>query len=131
MDRYLDSRLNEVGRLRDALNDPARLLREAEGVLAGTPDRCQSLVSFCEEGAVIGAVCSAIAEQRGRRLPAKRASLLRPLSGVQEDAGWTWLSVEDALGLGAPRQWVREWADAHGAGALVRPHSKGLLAEVA
>lgn len=114
IDKNLDRTLAHATELRQAISEPHLLAAEVDRVLEAVPLGCSALISYSEEGHAVAAACSAIAKLRGRHLRAEQASMLRPLSPNRKPAGWAWVSVEEALGFGPPRNWVVEWADARG-----------------
>jgi hypothetical protein len=111
--------VDRAGQLRHALSDPTLLRREAQALLVAVPAGCD-LLAWSPEGATIAAVASVLAEQAGRRLSVHRASLLEPLAPLPSD-DWTWLSVEEILGVGRPRTWAVEWARTHGGRLHIEP----------
>jgi hypothetical protein len=120
----LRERAWKVATLRRELSNPEELHRRAGGVLDRTPLSCQVLVAFSNEGYAIGVAAACLAFRRGRRLEIHRASLLRPLAPACEVPGWSWMNVEEALGLGPVRSWVRGWADERGAGRRLPPMNR-------
>lgn len=106
--------------IRAVLDDPKRLRLEATRVLDALPRGCD-LLAWSPEGATIAAVASVIADEAGRRVRARRASMLEPLHKA-DGKSWVWVSVEELLGCGHVRTWAVEWA--HGQGG--RPHDDSI-----
>lgn len=99
--------------IRYALLDATLLRREAELVLATLPLGCD-LLAWSPEGFTIAAVSSVLADEAGREVNVHRASLLAPLAESPQREDWTWVAVEELLGLGPAREWAVAWARAEG-----------------
>src|SRR5689334_7772169 len=94
-----DKIIQRVGELRSRIAEPALLVHEAQEVLGATPSSCEVLVAFSDEGHAVATACCALGFPK-RQLRVERASLLKPLEEGRGAVGWTWLGVEEALGLG-------------------------------
>jgi hypothetical protein len=121
-DAFLTERVERAQRLRTVVRDPVKLAAEAGRLLRLVPDSCDVLVSWSNEGFAIGAAAAVIALDEGRQLSIERASHLRPLDSIPASS-WTWVNVEEALGIGDVRPWAKEWALRRG-GELLTPRSR-------
>jgi hypothetical protein len=127
----IEERVARAQQLRAAIGEPAGLVGEARRLLAATPAACTHLVAFSSEGFAVAAVTTALALEGGRELGVERASHLAPLDPGPEREQWRWMSVEQALGLGQARPWVRQWAAQRGGGEPLAPSVRWHLAKVA
>lgn len=125
------TRIEAVQWLRTAIEDPPLLAAVATRLLSATPPHCGRFVAFSPEGHAIAVAASTVAFTQRRTIPVARATHLSPLRRVAPAEPWTWLGVEEALGLGATRGWVVRWARANGAGQQLAPLDQAELAEIA
>ena len=117
------SAVERAAELRAALLDDQILRREATLVLDVLPSGCD-LIAWSPEGFTVAAVASVLAREQDREVRVHRASLLAPLAASPRlGAGWTWVTVEELLGLGHPRSWAIHWAEARGG----QPHRGPVL----
>jgi hypothetical protein len=110
------TRINRAAEIRASLRDSAATHREVEKVLADLPTDCD-LLAWSTEGYAVALAAAVIGHTDGRRIRVHRASLLTPLaltSAPERNRAWTWVAVEELLGLGPPRHWALEWARARG-----------------
>jgi hypothetical protein len=129
VDRQLHARVVRAAQLRAAIRDCSQLLAEAERILEAVPDGCDILLAWSDEGCAVAAAASALAADRGRRLNFERASHLVPLSPAPAET-WSFVSVEQLLGLGDVRPWARRWAHDRG-GRLLSTRARSELDLVA
>lgn len=112
-ERRLYARVVRTEQLRAAIRDGGLLLDEAERVLDAVPVGCDILLAWSDEGHAVAAAAAAVAASRGRRLSLERAAHLAPLVPARV-RGWSFVSVEQLLGLGDVRPWARRWATDRG-----------------
>lgn len=124
-------RIQRAAHVRAALADPRALTELARDLLAATPAACTHLVAFSDEGQAVASAASVLALGDGRDLAVQRASHLAPLHPGPEQAGWRWMSVEQALGFGPVRPWVARWAQQRGGEQPLEPSVGRHLAQVA
>src|SRR5687767_13795687 len=112
-DRQLYACVARAEQLRASTRDGSLLLAEAERVLSAMPDGCDVLLAWSNEGHAVAAAAAAFAAGRGKLLRPERASHLAPLAPAPVSA-WSFVSVEQLLGLGDIRPWARRWAEDRG-----------------
>lgn len=127
----INARIERVAQIRVAMADPRALVGIARELLAATPLTCSHLVAFCDEGQAVASVASVLALDAGRVLAVQRASHVTPLNPGPQQAGWQWMSVEQALGFGPVRPWVARWAEQRGGDRPLEPLVGRHLAQVA
>jgi hypothetical protein len=101
--------LERAVEIRAALLDARLLRREAKSVLSSLPLGCD-LLAWSPEGFAIAAVASVVADDLGREVNVHHASLIAPLAPLPDRGRWSWVAVEELLGLGPVRSWAAEWA---------------------
>jgi hypothetical protein len=124
-------RCDRAQELRAIVVQPLALAACARQLLAEIPPSCEYLVAFSVEGYAVGAATSALSAADGRLVHLLRASHIAPLSPHPESRSWSWMNVEEALGLGPPRSWVVAWSRERGGAPPLSPASSPGLAEVA